>query len=45
MAIAGHVSLSMIERYSHIRIGAKRRVTDAIVERECEPKCEPTLGE
>jgi integrase len=32
MAIAGHVSRSMIEHYSHIRIEAKRRATDAIVE-------------
>ena len=32
MAIAGHVSRSMIEHYSHIRMDAKRRATDAIVE-------------
>ena len=31
MAIAGHVSRSMIEHYSHIRMEAKRRATDAIV--------------
>jgi integrase len=33
MAIAGHVSRSMIEHYSHIRMEAKRAATDAIVER------------
>jgi integrase len=32
MAIAGHVSRRMIEHYSHIRMDAKRRATDAIVE-------------
>lgn len=32
MAIAGHVSRSMTEHYSHIRMDAKRRATDAIVE-------------
>jgi integrase len=32
MAIAGHVSRKMIEHYSHIRMEAKRRATDAIVE-------------
>ncbi|HTV57670.1 MAG TPA: tyrosine-type recombinase/integrase [Verrucomicrobiae bacterium] len=32
MAIAGHVSRRMIEHYSHIRMEAKRRATDAIVE-------------
>lgn len=32
MAIAGHVSRSMIEHYSHIRMEAKRRATDAIVD-------------
>ena len=32
MAIAGHVSRSMIEHYSHIRMEAKRMATDAIVE-------------
>jgi integrase len=32
MAIAGHVSRSMIEHYSHIRMEAKRTATDAIVE-------------
>jgi len=33
MAIAGHVSRSMIEHYSHIRMEAKRMATDAIVDR------------
>jgi integrase len=32
MAIAGHVSRSMIEHYSHIRMEAKRIATDAIVD-------------
>jgi integrase len=31
MAIAGHVSRSMIEHYSHIRMEEMRRATDAIV--------------
>ena len=32
MSIAGHLSRNMIEHYSHIRMDAKRRATDAIVE-------------
>lgn len=32
MAIAGHLSQKMIEHYSHIRMEAKRRATDAIVD-------------
>jgi integrase len=32
MAISGHISRRMIEHYSHIRMDAKRRATDAIVE-------------
>jgi len=28
MALAGHVSRSMMERYSHIRMEAKRRAVD-----------------
>jgi integrase len=32
MAISGHVSRKMIEHYSHIRMDAKRRATNAIVE-------------
>lgn len=30
MAIAGHVSRKMLERYSHIRMEAKRRAVDAL---------------
>lgn len=30
MSIAGHVSKRMLERYSHIRIAAKRAALDAI---------------
>jgi integrase len=33
MAIAGHVSRSMIEHYSHIRMEAKRAALDAIAAR------------
>jgi integrase len=33
MAIAGHVSKKMLERYSHIRMQAKRTAVDAIVQR------------
>jgi len=33
MAIAGHVSKKMLERYSHIRMTAKRQALDAIVQR------------
>jgi integrase len=33
MAIAGHVSRRMLERYSHIRVAAKRTALDAIVQR------------
>jgi len=32
MAIAGHVSKKMLERYSHIRMTAKRKALDAIVQ-------------
>jgi integrase len=32
MAISGHVSRRMIEHYSHIRMDAKRRATDSIVD-------------
>ena len=34
MAISGHVSRRMIEHYSHIRMDAKRKATDSIVERD-----------
>ena len=30
MSIAGHVSKKMLERYSHIRVAAKRAALDAI---------------
>ena len=30
MAIAGHVSKKMLERYSHIRIEAKRAALEAV---------------
>jgi integrase len=41
MAIAGHISRRMLERYSHIRMDAKRRALDSIVtktvtKRECQ---------
>jgi hypothetical protein len=32
MAIAGHVSKRMLERYSHIRTDAKRAALDVIVQ-------------
>ena len=32
LAIAGHVSKRMLERYSHIRIAAKRAALDAIMQ-------------
>jgi hypothetical protein len=32
LAIAGHVSRKMLERYSHIRMTAKRTALDAIVQ-------------
>jgi hypothetical protein len=32
MAIAGHVSKRMLERYSHIRMTAKRTALDAIAQ-------------
>lgn len=31
MAIAGHLSRTMLEHYSHIRMAAKRTALDAIV--------------
>jgi integrase len=36
MAIAGHVSRQMLERYSHVRLDAKRRVRDAIAARDAQ---------
>jgi len=37
MALAGHVSRSMMERYSHIRMEAKRRAVDDLSGIEFEP--------
>jgi len=34
MAIAGHLSKRMLERYSHIRMEAKRKALDAIATAE-----------
>ena len=36
MAIAGHVSHRMLERYSHVRLEAKRRALDALSSRPAE---------
>jgi len=38
MALAGHVSRSMMERYSHIRMEAKRRAVDELSGIEFEPE-------
>jgi hypothetical protein len=35
MSIAGHVSLAMLSRYSHVRMDAKRRALDEIAARRC----------
>jgi hypothetical protein len=32
MAVAGHVSKKMLERYSHIRMAAKRTALDGLVQ-------------
>jgi hypothetical protein len=37
MALAGHVSRAMIERYSHIRMEAKRKAVDALSGANFEP--------
>jgi len=37
MALAGHVSRAMMERYSHIRMEAKRRAVDTLSEVDFEP--------
>jgi integrase len=37
MALAGHVSRAMMERYSHIRMEAKRRAVDTLSGAEFEP--------
>jgi hypothetical protein len=34
MSIAGHVSRTMLSRYSHVRIEAKRRALDEIAARQ-----------
>jgi integrase len=54
MSIAGHVSRSMLSRYSHVRMEAKRRALEAIAVRQryadeqrianCEPDREPRLA-
>jgi hypothetical protein len=37
MAVAGHVSKKMLERYSHVRMAAKRTALDALVQRPERP--------
>jgi hypothetical protein len=37
MALAGHVSRAMMERYGHIRLEAKRRAVDDLSGIEFEP--------
>ena len=37
MALAGHVSRAMMERYSHIRMEAKRRAVDRLGGTDFEP--------
>src|SRR5215471_1536103 len=37
MALAGHVSRAMMERYSHIRMEAKRKAVDTLNGTDCEP--------
>jgi Phage integrase family len=37
MALAGHVSRAMMERYSHIRMEAKRRAVDTLSGADFEP--------
>ncbi len=37
MALAGHVSRAMMERYSHIRMEAKRRTVDTVSAADFEP--------
>jgi integrase len=37
MALAGHVSRAMMERYSHIRMEAKRKAVDTLSGRDFEP--------
>lgn len=37
MALAGHVSRAMMERYSHIRMEAKKRAVDTLSGKDFEP--------
>ena len=37
MALAGHVSRAMMERYSHIRMEAKRKAVDTLSGADFEP--------
>jgi hypothetical protein len=37
MALAGHVSRAMMERYSHIRMEAKRKAVDTLSGTDFEP--------
>ena len=37
MAIAGHLSRAMMERYSHIRMNAKRQAVEALSSRYRDP--------
>ncbi len=37
MALAGHVSRTMMERYSHIRMEAKRKAVDTLPGKDFEP--------
>ena len=37
MALAGHVSRAMMERYSHIRMEAKRKAADTLIGKDFEP--------
>jgi hypothetical protein len=38
MALAGHLSRAMLERYSHIRMNAKRQAVESL---SLKPKVEP----
>jgi integrase len=44
MALAGHVSRAMMERYSHIRMEAKRRAVDDLSGADFEAGCGTKLG-
>ncbi len=41
MALAGHVSRAMMQRYSHIRVEAKRRAVDILNGADFEPRVAP----